>query len=346
MVVTADSLSGTIGGGHLEHEATRLAREALEAHASPAQWLVRFPLAARLGQCCGGVATISFATLGQDALPWLEVATACARAGTPFVVAGRIASDGHAGQRLVVTSDDARGTLGDDALDSATIVQARARLALPHGRGATALVTLFGATLLLHVCRPEPFEVCVFGNGHVGRALIQVLSALPADVRWIDMREHDFPAQVPPNVEKIVTDEPAAEIASLPRGAYIAVMTHSHAVDFDIVEAALARDDWRYLGLIGSKAKRAQFERRLMARGALPDGLFRLTCPIGAGMLKSKEPGVIAVATAAEMLARRESFVVPAEAGTQRRRNEESLDSRVRGNDDGRSDIVTPFGRR
>jgi xanthine dehydrogenase accessory factor len=348
MVVTAERTSGTIGGGHLEYEATRLAREALESHASPAQWLVRFPLAARLGQCCGGVATLSFATLDEEALSWLDVAAACARAGTPFVVAGKIGADDHAGRRLIVTSDDARGTLGDDAIDSATILEARARLALQvaQARSGTALVALFGVTLLLHVCRPERFAVCVFGNGHVGRALVQVLSALPADVRWIDTREHDFPPQLPGNVETVITDDPAAEIASAPRGAYVAVMTHSHPLDFDIVEAALVRDDWSYLGLIGSKAKRAQFERRLIARGTAPDALFRLTCPIGAGALRSKEPGVIAVATAAEMLARRESFVVPVEAGTQRLRKEESLDSRVRGNDDGKSGSITPFGRR
>jgi xanthine/CO dehydrogenase XdhC/CoxF family maturation factor len=93
-------------------------------------------------------------------------------------------------------------------------------------------------------------------------------------------------------------------------------MTHSHALDFDIVEAALRRDDWRYLGLIGSRAKRHQFERRLEARGVAPGALPRVTCPIGRGDLKSKEPGVIAVAVAAEMLAIREAVASAACAGT------------------------------
>ncbi len=60
MIVGARSLHGTIGGGHLEFDAIRIARGALDANESGGNWLVRFPLAARLGQCCGGVATLLF----------------------------------------------------------------------------------------------------------------------------------------------------------------------------------------------------------------------------------------------------------------------------------------------
>ena len=321
MVVTANAQFGTVGGGHLEYEATRLARESLAQRASPAHWLVRFPLAARLGQCCGGVATLSFATLDEDALPWLDAAAACSRAGTPFVVTGCIEPGARAGRRLVVTTDDARGSLGNAALDSIAIVQARARLALTgaDARSGTTIVAADDTTLFLHVCRAERFPVSVFGNGHVGRALVQVLTALPADVRWIDTREHDFPAEAASSVEIVATDDPPAEVSSAPRGSYLVVMTHSHPLDFEIVEAALARDDWRYLGLIGSKAKRAQLERRLVARGMAPDALSRIVCPIGSGPLRSKEPGVIAVAAAAEMLALRERVVVPEQAGARYR---------------------------
>ena len=88
-------------------------------------------------------------------------------------------------------------------------------------------------------------------------------------------------------------------------------MTHSHALDFDLALAALARDDWRYVGMIGSKAKRAQFERRVAERGFAADVAARITCPIGATIrgISSKEPGTIAVAVAAEILALRERAV-------------------------------------
>ena len=312
MVVTPSEVSGTIGGGHLEYEALRLAREALETPGPPAQWLVRFPLAARLGQCCGGVATLSFATLDDSALHWLDVVGACVRARTPFVVIGCIAPGVHAGGRLVVTADDARGSLGNAALDSTAVAQARARLVPPpaEARDRSGLFNEGADTLFIHVIVPDAFPVCIFGNVHVGRALVQVLGAVAAEVRWIDLREQDFPSQVPGNVEIVVTDDPTSEVATAPRGASLVVMTHSHPLDFDIVEAALARNDWAYLGLIGSKAKRAQFERRLLARGTAPDALLSVTCPIGVGPLRSKVPGVIAVAVAAELLALRESYGV------------------------------------
>ena len=156
----------------------------------------------------------------------------------------------------------------------------------------------------------------VFGNGHVGRALAQVLSTLPARIRWIDGREHDFPATVPDNVDAVTTDTPEDELAHAPRGAHVLILTHSHALDYALVECALRRDDWRYLGLIGSLSKRRQFENRLLARGASAAQLAHLTCPIGLATagIRSKEPGAIAVAVAAELLALRERAA--AQSGT------------------------------
>ncbi len=159
--------------------------------------------------------------------------------------------------------------------------------------------------------RPDAFPVLVFGNGHVGRALVQVLGALPAHVRWIDAREDDFPADGSGQRRRSSsTDAPEDEIAHAPHGAFVVVLTHSHPLDFALVEAALARDDWRYLGLIGSRAKRAQFERRLAARGMAAEALARVVCPIGvrSGIaIRSKEPGAIAIAVAAEIVAARDA---------------------------------------
>jgi xanthine dehydrogenase accessory factor len=307
MVVTPSGLLGTIGGGHLEYEALRMAREALADDASPAAaWLVRFPLAARLGQCCGGVVTLAFEVVARADAAWLGIACACARTGAPFAVVARIGSGPEAATRLVVTRDDARGSLGAAALDSAAIAVARDHL--DAAASGSAAVGAGGAELCLHVVRPSAFDVLVFGNGHVGRALVQVLGALPARVRWIDQREHDFPAQVPANVEVVPTDAPDAELRTAAAGSYVVILTHSHTLDFELAAAALARDDWRYLGVIGSQAKRAQLERKLAARGVGAEALDRVTCPIGTTIarLRSKEPGAIAVAIAAELLAMRE----------------------------------------
>ncbi|MFO1316777.1 MAG: xanthine dehydrogenase accessory protein XdhC [Burkholderiales bacterium] len=309
MVVTADDAFGTIGGGHLEFEAIRIARDALSNPDVPAAWLVRFPLAARLGQCCGGVATLAFAAAEAAARTWLDAAVACTRTATTFALVSRIGGAGTTPAHLVVTADHAAGSLGDPDLDSAAISVARARVATAAaGASLLAAPGRDGVTLLVHVAVPQDFTVLVFGNGHVGRALVQVLAATSARIRWIDSREADFPAALAGSVEIVATDAPADELADARPGTYVVVTTHSHALDYEIVAAALARRDWRYLGLIGSRAKRAQFEKRWAAHGGAPEDFARVTCPIGTGAiaLRSKEPGAIAVAVAAEILALRE----------------------------------------
>ena len=304
MVVTANACTGSIGGGHLEFEAARVAREALD-QGTTGTWTVRFPLAARLGQCCGGVATLAFSRIDREARAWLDVAIACERTGESFALLSFVGAQRTRGAHLVVTADDARGTLGDAGVDSAAVALARTRLA--GGAEGPALVPFAAgeaATLLIQVERPDAFPVLVFGNGHVGRALVQVLGVVPAQVRWIDSREGDFPANVPVNARIVATDSPEDEIDNAPAGAFVVVATHSHPLDFALIERALARDDWAYIGLIGSRSKRAQLERRMTARGAMTEALARVQCPIGtsAVRLAGKQPGTIAVAIAAELL--------------------------------------------
>jgi xanthine dehydrogenase accessory factor len=310
MIVSPSGCTGSIGGGHLEYEATRIAREALATSAVSGTWIVRYPLAARLGQCCGGVATLAFSRLDRCASAWLDPAIACARTGAPFAIVSRVASDQSSAMRLVVTQDDGRGTLGAMALDSAAIAVARTRLAgTTDGAALIRFAQHDNEPLLIQVERCDRFPVLVFGNGHVGRALVSVLGVLPAQVRWIDARAQDFPATVPANVEIAVTDAPEDELKDAPAGAFVVVTTHSHALDFELIEAALGREDWRYLGLIGSRSKRAQFERRLATRGDSAQAMSRVRCPIGTEgvAITAKHPGAIAVAIAAELLAVREA---------------------------------------
>jgi xanthine dehydrogenase accessory factor len=306
MLVGRNTVHGTIGGGHLEFEATRIARDALGEPDTRGTWMVRFPLAATLGQCCGGVANVVFAIVDAGRAAWIETAQAHVRRALPFALVHRIGPEG--GTCCVVDSSMIKLDRGDSEVPEAAIAAARHRL----DAGAADAVVLDVAddvTTLLHVVRPHRCAVLVFGNGHVGRALVHILGALPVHVRWIDEREGDFPSASPANVEVVVTDAPEDEIDHAPPDAFIVVTTHSHALDYALVECALRRGAFSYLGLIGSNAKRAQFERRWRARGGDPAALARLTCPIGKGatVLRGKEPGVIALGVAAEMLTLREA---------------------------------------
>jgi xanthine dehydrogenase accessory factor len=62
------------------------------------------------------------------------------------------------------------------------------------------------------------------------------------------------------------------------------------------------RDDLPYIGLIGSKTKWATFRHRLQARGFSAAELARVTSPIGVPGIAGKQPEVIAVAVAAQIL--------------------------------------------
>ncbi|MNZ95098.1 hypothetical protein D3C78_1142300 [compost metagenome] len=143
----------------------------------------------------------------------------------------------------------------------------------------------------------------MFGAGHVGRALVPLLAGLPCRVRWIDSRVAEFPAQLPPGVERVVSEEPVDEVDELPPGSYCIVMTHDHQLDLALAERILRRGDFAYFGLIGSRTKRARFEHRLRERGLAAETIARMRCPLGLPEVRGKLPLEIAIAVAGEVIA-------------------------------------------
>jgi xanthine dehydrogenase accessory factor len=153
---------------------------------------------------------------------------------------------------------------------------------------------------------PPRTPLALFGGGHVGRAIVNTLAPLPFAVRWIDSRDEIFPADVPLDVECEHSNPVQAAVADLAPGSRVLIMSFSHAEDLDVVAACLARQrargDLPYVGLIGSKTKWASFRQRLEARGFTEAELAQITCPIGVPGIVGKEPEVIAVAVAAQLL--------------------------------------------
>jgi xanthine dehydrogenase accessory factor len=145
-------------------------------------------------------------------------------------------------------------------------------------------------------------RIDLFGAGHVGRALVLALAPLPFDVHWIDPRPGAFPRAVPRNVTLHQIEEPVRALADAPPNSIALVMTHSHALDLAIVDAALRDPKFAHTGLIGSLTKRARFERRLSEAGVATSRIEGLICPIGIRGIESKEPAMIATATAAQIL--------------------------------------------
>lgn len=145
-------------------------------------------------------------------------------------------------------------------------------------------------------------HVYIFGAGHVGDALATALSLTPVRTVLVDTREPELAAVHVPGIETCLTAMPEAVIRDAPAGSAFVVLTHDHALDFLIAAEALARADASYVGMIGSKTKRATFKHWLSREAEHPELFDRLVCPIGGATVKDKRPAVIAALTAAEIL--------------------------------------------
>ncbi|MFL5332554.1 MAG: xanthine dehydrogenase accessory protein XdhC [Geminicoccaceae bacterium] len=257
----------------------------------------------------------SLADLLRVGTPVILVTVANAKGSTPREV----------GAAMLVTTERSFGTIGGGRLEWEGLAQARkllasgsmqSRVELPLGpavgqccgghvalrlrrAGATELAELKAAEAAAGAARPL---VLLFGAGHVGRALASALAPLPLRLRWIDSRAGEFPGLVSAGVEVVVTDRPLAEIAQAPAGSAAFVVTHSHSLDFTLCSTVLERGDFAYLGLIGSRTKRAKFERGLRELGIPGERITAMACPIGSTGLRDKRPPVIAALAAAELL--------------------------------------------
>jgi xanthine dehydrogenase accessory factor len=243
-----------------------------------------------------------------------------------------------AGTRMVVRPDGAfHGSIGGGRLEWQAL--AAARRAIAQGKGPARLiekvlgpdlgqccggrVTLAIETFdaadaerLAVLAATEPAEsrttLLLFGAGHVA------LAPLPFAIGWIDSRQDAFPAHIPANTRPIQTEDPAAEIGRAPPDGFVLVMTHDHPLDLAITGEALARG-FPFVGLIGSKTKRARFEKRFRELGIAAERVQALVCPIGVPQIRGKEPAVIAASVAAQLLAERERIALSAAVPAHRR---------------------------
>ncbi len=299
MLVSRRETFGTIGGGQLEYQCTRIACDRLRRAEHPAPSLRRFPLGADCGQCCGGVVDVLFEDLASARRRIEVLSSARSRAAPALSIA--FSDENGDIARAVVTDLAALPAFGRDDRAVGDI----AARALTDGE-ARRIARKAGGFVLVEPQLANDFHVAVFGAGHVGTATVAALAMLDASIRWIDSRPGLLPESTPANVQTLTSSVPPREVAALPGNSFFLVMTHSHPLDYDICRAVLERDDFAYLGLIGSRSKRRRFEARFRKEGV--GGLERLTCPIGIEGISGKAPAEIAVAVAAQLLERRESF--------------------------------------
>ena len=286
LIVTARETIGTIGGGQLEHQCTHIGAGLLGGEELPTTR--RFPLGPALGQCCGGVVDVLFEPVGSGLPAWLRDLRALHGQRQPSVLVTATGST----MKFVVSADNVFG-IDEGACDPALIEEARGLL-----QGGTAVVI---DGVFYEPVRGSDFNIAVFGAGHVGAAVVNLLSGLDCNIRWVDSRRDIFRG-APRNVRTVQAGEPALEVAAMPPSSYYLVMTHSHPLDFDICDRILRRGDAAYCGLIGSLTKRRRFEKRFRQQGIPEGAIGRLVCPIGVAGISGKKPAEIAIAAAAEIL--------------------------------------------
>ncbi|MGB1311333.1 MAG: xanthine dehydrogenase accessory protein XdhC, partial [Leucothrix sp.] len=278
MIVTDQGLHyGTIGGGNLEYQCIGVAKQRL----SGADWqrkVQRFPLGASLGQCCGGVVIVLFEYIGTGQQVWLS----------------DVLKHKAARQTVLLTT----------SLNHQTAAKQVALASAPSAVGLAEQTPDY----LVETVKSNDFNIVVFGAGHVGRALVNVLAGLECEVTWVDSRAEEFPETIPANVIKAVEPNPEDVVETAPVDSYFVVLTHSHSLDQLLCERILTRSDFCYCGLIGSQSKRAKFEHRLRAKGFSEQQIATLTCPMGIPSLGGKQPGHIAVAVAAQLLEQQASY--------------------------------------
>jgi xanthine dehydrogenase accessory factor len=288
MLVTEDAIIGTIGGGELERTAMLKARELIHSGGAA---LERYALGPELNQCCGGSVTVAFEPFAPADRAWVAKLVRAGEEPIPairtlsFDISGRFRRDWSPGD------DDEMAFAVNLEGDQANI---RERI------------------------NPAKQALWLFGAGHVGRALAPALQPLGFAMTWIDGRTGQFPEPPLADVKQLELAMPELAVDEAPPNTIFLVMTHSHPLDEAVCEAILRREDFAYLGLIGSDTKRARFVKRLGEAGIPPAQLKRLTCPIGLSSIASKEPAAIAASVAADLLIRREQGALKAKGAVLR----------------------------
>ncbi|WP_037308662.1 xanthine dehydrogenase accessory protein XdhC [Ruegeria halocynthiae] len=240
------------------------AAEAARSQTVPSR-LTHHALGPDMGQCCGGAVSLLSEVYDKRALETLD-------------------------DTIV-----ARAVSGDQMPLSVKRLMAAAR-----GQGIAPEPGLVDGWMLEPVHKPAR-DLWIWGAGHVGRALVDVLSPLPdLAITWVDTGPERFPDAVPTGVTVVPAAKPAELVRHAPREAEHLVLTYSHNLDLELCNRLLSHD-FRFAGLIGSATKWARFRSRLAALGHPPERIGRITCPIGDPVL-GKHPQMIAVGVAAQIL--------------------------------------------
>ena len=257
-------------------------------------------------------------------MSWLDGCAHAREQRTPGVLITQVSVRGHAprdaGAKMFVTADRVYGTIGGGNLEQTSVTRARElleagstepeltpyrlndKVRTEHGRQCCG-----GEVTVLLEPQPVPPAVAVFGLGHVGLELARILARRDLDLYLTDSRPEQLqrldllePSEA--RIDTALSMLPEQRLAALPTGCQVVIMTHDHAEDYALCDAALRKVGLGPVGMIGSVTKWQNFRRRLIDAGHDPAAVDQIACPIGLPDLPGKDPLTIAVAIAAVVL--------------------------------------------
>jgi xanthine dehydrogenase accessory factor len=252
------------------------------------------------------------AELSQSGVPFICVTMVDAQGSTPQ----------EAGSKMLVTASElVTGTVGGGRVEHKAIEHARCMLAQPVNQ--TPLTELLewnlkrdvGMTcggsvkLFFETYNHSDWRIVVFGAGHVASALVECLGLLDCHVTCIDSRA-EWLDRIPSRarLRKVQSADPRTLVAELPADAFIICMTMGHATDRPILEEIFRQNRrFPFVGVIGSKAKRAVLLKELAAAGIPPEFASEFHCPIGLD-LGTNQPGEIAISVVAQLIQERDHW--------------------------------------
>ena len=277
MLIWDSGQFGTIGGGELEYQVTRLAKKIIINNKGSR--IKKFSLGPDMGQCCGGAVELLIEILDETKMKFISV------------------DDGFF----------ARPVFKDEkSLNVQALIKSYRNKSVP-------IKTSFKDGWLFEPVTKEKELVWIYGAGHVGTAIANILSKLSQfSVTCIDTSQDRYPDNFPKTVEKLITKNPAQIVQYAPSETHHLILTYSHALDLEICHQLL-QHNFATAGLIGSKTKWARFKKRLNELNYTFEQINRIICPIGEPSF-GKSPYEIAIGVASMLLDKEKNIKLIKEA--------------------------------
>ena len=294
MIVSEEGrIWGTIGGGAVEYRSEQMAKQVLKDKNSYGHdFSLTKDDVQNLGMICGGAVQVFFHYIPGNDEKYMELA----KTGLSLY---------EQGKDLWLLSDMSKGgALGLYSKETGFVDVENPECLMPYLKRHPRLVKEDGREIYVEQIQTSG-RVYVFGCGHVAQELVPVLEHVGFRCIAMDDRPEFANEALFPKAEKVMLIDftKISDYVEIAENDYVCVMTRGHAYD-TIVQAQVLKTPACYIGVIGSKAKKAGVYQQLYSMGFCEADTDRITSPVGL-TIKAETPAEIAISIAGQMILHR-----------------------------------------